>query len=124
MTTIVFQPVLPLIQVTKIETEEQVKEIGEFLRTYHSKFVGLPYGFTAYGLRVHKKSVSIPSDEGRYDLFKIGSYLVTSENGLRYLTSNMVVAHGGFPDFPAELFTPIGGDKVMDLPFAAEKLPS
>jgi len=116
----VFHPVLPKLSVTKIETTEQVKEIGAFLRSYPYLFVGLPSFFSYSAMRVRKAAAYIPaqhSNDINHDIFVIGDYLVVSENGTRYFTKEESVKHGVFRGFPAELFVPIEGEKLNEPSF-------
>ena len=116
----VFQPILPKLSVTKIETTEQVKEIGAFLRAHSYLFIGLPTFFSYSAMRVRKEVAYIPaqySGDTERNIFAIGDYLVVSENGARYFTKEESVKHGVFRGFPAELFVPIEGEKLDEPSF-------
>lgn len=120
--TLIFQPVLPKLAVTKISTSEQVIEISAFIEAHPRLFLNLPNDPKEVDLIVKDDRVLIPSSD--YDsygaaeiIFKIGDYLVVSENGKRYFTSNDTVKHGVFDKFPARLFTPIEGTKLDEPSF-------
>lgn len=112
MNTATFTPHLPTVTVAKIETMEDLKEVGELLRNNRTTFVGLPY--MRKDMRVRKNSIYVPAEndaEPSIVLAVIGTLLVTSTNGKRFLTDEAVVADGDFTLVPLELFKPVVGLK-------------
>lgn len=110
MNTATFTPHLPTITVAKIETADDLKEVGALLRDNRATFVGLPY--TRKDIRVRKNNIYVPAEndaEPSITLAMIGTLLVTSTNGKLFLTDEAVVADGDFTVVPLELFKPVVG---------------
>ena len=107
---IVMQPVLPQLTVEKVD-EDNIKEFGDFLRAHNELFPALKHVAT-YAMRQRKQMVYLADRGGRVSedsdvIFKIGDYLVISENGFRHFTDKPYIRHGLVNDLPAELFLPI-----------------
>ena len=115
--SLVFAPKLPQITVEKLETKEQIKALGELLRTHRELFLRLDHVYVR-AMRTRNSMIYIPTSSlGRDEddgviIAQIGMYLLTSENGKRFITNKGYVKHGVFADMPWELFVPIEGTLV------------
>lgn len=110
MNTATFTPHLPTITVAKIETAEDLKKVGELLRDNRATFVGLPY--MKKDIRTRKNNIYVLAEndaEPSIVLAMVGTLLVTSTNGKRFLTDEAVIADGDFTLVPLELFKPVVG---------------
>jgi hypothetical protein len=103
---IVMQPVLPKLTVLKLDTVELLEKVAEFMRQHPKHFVGkvsVDYA-TVEGDKIVDAN---PVFSFTRDIAKLYSYLVTSENGTRFITHNATIQHGVIDGLPSELFTPI-----------------
>lgn len=103
---IVMQPVLPKLTVLKLNTVEILEEVAKFMREHSDRFVGKIS--VDYAVVEGDKIVDDnPFFSSTPSIAKLNSYLVTSENGLRFITHNPTIQHGVIDGLPSELFTPI-----------------
>lgn len=117
MNTTEFQPVFPKLTVGRIDTVEDLQEIYDLSRSHPEFFPQLKN--KDYTIRDGEiGTLNLPELLHRKMLAqtyaKVGDYIVRSENGLRYITSDALVRHGVFNNFPVWLFTPIEGKKVQN----------
>ncbi len=114
---LIFTPKLPQIKVIRLETREQIKDLGELLRNHKGLFLRLDHVYVR-AMRTRGDMIYVPSsslgreeDEGTL-IAKVGMYVLTSENGKRFITDKEYVKHGVFAEMPWELFVPIEGEVV------------
>lgn len=113
----IFQPVLPKLSVSLIATEDDLHEAVDHMRfmpEYATRRDNKKLSESSIrGMRVRKSRAYIQHFDSGFDpdatVLAIGDYFVKSENGYYFITSSVVVKHGAFADFPAELFIPIEG---------------
>lgn len=117
MNTIEFQPVLPKLTVGRIDTMEDLQEIFDLSRSHPEFFPQLEGWDCTLQDEGEIRSFKLGGYRGRtvvQTYAKVGDYLVRSENGARYVTSDALVRHGVFNNFPVWLFTPLEGSKIQN----------
>lgn len=118
VTQFVFAPVMPQLTVTRIDSDDEMSRVGELMRRVPDLFIGIRANFINR-MRVRKDNAYIPAgvlgNEQVEVVFSRGDWLVESENGYRFITSDITVKHGVFKDFPYQLFIPIEGQKIEDV---------
>lgn len=117
MNTTEFQPVLPKLTVGRIDTVEDLQQIFNLSRSHPEFFPQLKnkdYTLQDGEIRTTKIPGGYPRKTLIQTYAKVGDYLVLSENGARYITSDALVRHGVFNNFPVWLFTPIEGKKIQN----------
>lgn len=118
---IVMQPVLPKLTVLKLDTVEVLEQVAEFMRQHPERFVG-KVSVEHATVEADKIVDASPFFSFTQEIAKLNSYLVTSENGLRFITHNATVQHGVIDGFPAELFAPIVANVERTAEQEAERL--
>ena len=111
--SIIFAPKFPLLTVSKLETSEDIKNLELLMRQIPKQFVGISVD-TIQRMRVHKTDITSKKEtEPAAELIAIiGNYLVTSENGKRFISADSHIRHGILQSLPAEMFIPIEAEKM------------
>ena len=110
----IFAPTPPQLTITKLVTQEDLKHVAQLLSLHFERFV--QYEDEELGGTVvtdetaayHGNGISVD----RRVYAEIGDYLVVSDNGIHYLTSDHLVRFGILNDFPFEMFIPFMAEAV------------
>ena len=112
---IMLVPLMPKLKVTQLGTSIDIKDLEMLMRLVPEEFVGISTE-TIRRMRVHARDITVKREtETLTELVaEIGNYLVTSENGKRFITTDRAIRHGVVTSVPRELFQPIEAQVFTD----------
>jgi hypothetical protein len=113
MTTLTFNPVFPTVEVTPIDTPQQLKAYVKMLISDSASFIKKDGFLMVHAIKITGDTALIPDIGMRKDadiiIARVGWLFVESSDGKRLFTDDLSVARGNFSSLPVELFKPISG---------------
>lgn len=116
MTRITLAPVMPTITVDKIGDTKELESVVKLMKRVPHEFVGFTVEEIS-SIRIKDHVAYIVHGENTWEdvaIASVGDYLIESENGKRFVTTDRLVRHGVLGSIPIELFAPIEGIKVSN----------
>lgn len=111
---ITFRPLLPEIEVELLDLQG-LDRLAWLLREERESFRGLIIPATQITKLRGEQIVAISRDPRSPDevIAKIADFLLESQNGTRFISSNIEVIQGNFQSVPAELLVPCEGEQIL-----------
>lgn len=114
MSRIIFAPTIPTITVDKIGDTEELQSVVKLMKRAPESFVGFSEKeINSIHIKDHVAYIMTSGNVWEHvAIASVGDYLVESENGKRFVTTDRLVRHGIFSSLPMELFTPLEGTRT------------
>lgn len=111
---ITFRPLLPEIEVEELDLAG-LDRLAWLLREERQSFRGLSLQH-GHSTKLRGDQILVLSQDPRTPdeiIAKVGNYLLESQNGTRYISSDIGVSWGDFQSIPMELLVPCEGDQIF-----------
>jgi hypothetical protein len=105
-----FQPALPTLEVEVLNQSDLKRVRDDFYRNTDLYANSFPNGLTLNKHGLWTLSATIDEFTGQHErmyVARVGSVLVTSQNGRKYVGDDTGISNGHFDDVPIELFHPV-----------------